>query len=111
MKKLRTRLRIFSVNQMCCYQTLMEAYNIINHGSSEAIKLKWMPEEERAYPLRRNRMKEVKVNVPEHVKCQGFTLYGAKLWNWLPFEIREMEDSEKFKVAVKKFIWDNIPSY
>ena len=107
----RTRLEMFSVNQMCCYQTLMEAFNVINHGSSEAILKKWMPEEARIYPLRRNRMKEVKVIVPEHVKCQGFTLYGAKLWNQLPIEIREIDDPEKFKNAVKTYIWDTIPSY
>ena len=81
MKELRTRLEMFSVNQMCCYQTLMEAFNVINHGSSEAIYDKWIPNKERSYPLSRNRLKEVKVNVPEHVKCQGFTFYGAKIWN------------------------------
>ena len=111
MNRLRTRIKMFSVNQMCCYQVMVEAYNIINHGSSETIKNKWMPEVARNYPIRRNRMKEVKVSVPDHTRCQGFTLYGAQLWNQLPIEIREIEDSERFKVVAKQYIWENIPSF
>ena len=49
--------------------------------------------------------------MPKHTKCQGFTLYGAKIWNQLPIEIREVENSERFKEMVKRYIWENIPSY
>ena len=37
MTKLRNNIKIFSVNQMCCYQVLIEAFNIINNGSSDKI--------------------------------------------------------------------------
>ena len=104
-------LPLFSVNQTCCYQVLMEAFNIINNGSSDKIYDKWMHQEVRKYPLRRERQGEVKVNIPDHEKCKGFTWYGAKLWNQLPVETREIKDPEKFKTVVKEYIWDNIPSY
>ena len=42
-----------------------------------------MPTENRSYPIRRERMGEVNIIVPAHTKCQGFTLYGAKMWNQL----------------------------
>ena len=54
---------------------------------------------------------EINIIVPAHTKCQGFTLYGAKMWNQLPVEIRELKNPDKFKDAVKRYIWDNIPSY
>ena len=56
-------------------------------------------------------MGEVKVHVPAHEKCRGFTWYGAKMWNWVPVELREIKNPDIFKVAVKKHIWENIPSY
>ena len=56
-------------------------------------------------------MGEVKVIVPVHVKCEGFTLYGARMWNQLPVETREIKSPEQFEVAVKGYIWENIPSY
>ena len=49
--------------------------------------------------------------MPGHTKCQGFTFYGAKMWNQLPPEIREIENSDRFKEVVKRYIWENIPSY
>ena len=110
MEKLRESIQMFSVNQMVCYHVLLEAFNIINNGSSEVIQEKWRMET-RNYPLRRNRVKEVKVIMPEHTKCQGFTLYGAKMWNQLPIEIREIENLDRFKEMVKTYIWETIPSY
>ena len=65
----------------------------------------------RHYPVRRKRESEVKVHVPDHVTCQGFAWYGAKMWNELPAETREMKNHDSFKVAVKRYIWENIPSY
>ena len=85
--------------------------NVSNYGSSESILKKWIPNEERHYPARRKRKSEVKVLVPDHVTCQGFAWYGAKMWNLLPVETRELTNPESFKVAIKTYIWDNIPSY
>ena len=64
---------MFSVNQMVCYHVLLEAFNVVNNGSSDSIQKKWRPNEPRNYPMRRERKVEVKVNVPAHVSCQGFT--------------------------------------
>ena len=90
---------------------LLEAFNVINYGSSKSILKKWLPNEERHYLVRRKRESEVKVHVPDHVTCQGFAWYGAKMWNQLPAETREMKNHDSFKVAVKRYIWENIPSY
>ena len=110
MTRLRNNIKMFSVNQMVCYHVLLEAFNINNYGSSEVIQEKWKMDT-RNYPIRKNRMKEVKVIMPKHTKCRGFTLYGAKILNQLPIEIREVENSERFKEMVKRYIWENIPSY
>ena len=90
---------------------LLEAFNVINYGSSKSILKKWLPNEERHYPVRRKRESEVKVHVPDHVTCQGFAFFGAKMWNQLPAEIREMKIPDNLKVAIKSYIWENIPSY
>ena len=111
MEKLRNSINMFSVNQIVCYHVLLEAFNIINHGSSENIQKKWRPNETRNYPLRRERREEVKILVPAHVSCQGFTLYGAKMWNQLPIEIQELKNPNSFKNSIKDYIWDHIPSY
>ena len=102
---------MFSVNQLTCYHVLLEAFNVINYKSSEVIYKKWFPIEERQYPIRSQRSKNVKVHVPDHVTCQGFVWYGAKLWNQLPNETKEVKDPDNFKVAIKRYIWENIPSY
>ena len=67
MENLRHNLQIFSVNQMVCYHVLLESFNIINYGSSEIIQKKWIPQETRNYPVRRDRKEDVKVHVPSHV--------------------------------------------
>jgi hypothetical protein len=47
----------------------------------------------------------------EHRKCTGFTYCGAKIFNNLPNNIRETQDRNIFKTLVKKWIWDEVPSY
>ena len=111
MSRLRERIQMFSINQMVCYHVLLEAYNVINNGSSEVIQSKWMQKDSRHHLRRRDRKEDVKVYVPEHVKCRGFTWYGAKMWNQLPVEIKQLKKADSFKVAIKEYIWDNIPSY
>ena len=102
---------MFSINQLAFYHVLLEAYNVIYYKSSEVIFKKWLPQEERNYPMRSQRSKDVKVHVPDHVTCQGFVWYGAKMWNQLPVEIQELKNPDSYKEAIKKHIWDNIPSY
>ena len=111
MTNLRTNIKMFSINQLTCYHVLLEAFKVINYESSDIILKKWLPKEERHYPFSEKRQKEVKVVVPDHVSCRGFAWYGAKMWNLLPVETRELTNPESFKVAMKRYIWDNIPSY
>ena len=53
------------------------------------------------------------INVPEKpkLKCLGFTYNGAKLFNMLPFQMRETKNPNIFKTMSKDWIWENIPSY
>ena len=111
MSDLRNNIKMFSVNQTVCYHVLLEAYNVINNGSSDIIQNKWLQKENRHHLRRKMRKEEVKVHVPKHVKCRGFTWYGAKMWNQLPIEIQELKNPTSFKEAIKRYIWDTIPSY
>ena len=109
MTSLRNNIKMFSINQMVCYHVLLKAYNIIHHGSSEAIQKNGNKKSQD--PLTKGRQNQVKIHVPVNTSCQGFTFYGAKLWNQLPLEIRDIKNPDTFKTAVKKYIWDYIPSY
>jgi len=110
MKNLREEIKMMSVNQISVYHTLLEAYNVMRHLSSEQIQMKWKLVE-RKYALRSITKK--KLNVPEKpkLKCLGFTYNGAKLFNMLPLEMKKMEDPNIFKTKTKEWIWENIPSY
>ena len=109
MEKLRMKIGMFSVNQLNCYYVLMEAFNIIRHGSSEKIHNKWLSRNQNLYSNRRQH--DVKVPKVEHVRCQGFTFHAAKMWNQLPVNIKELKDSNLFKVKIKNHIWETIPQY
>ena len=100
---------MFSVNQLNCYHSLIEAFNIIRHGSSEKIHDKWLPRNQSLYSNRRQH--DVKVPKVEHVRSQGFSYHAAKMWNQLPVNIKELQDSNVFKVKIKQHIWNTIPSY
>ena len=41
MQQVREKIKMFSVNQMAIYHSLLETYNIKRKSSSEQIKLKW----------------------------------------------------------------------
>ena len=110
MEDLRERIGMFSVNQMNNYHVLLEAYNIINYGSADKIQEKWLQDRnERHYSNRRSQ--NVKVPKVKHVKCQGFSWHGARIWNQLPESIKELKNADVFKAEVKKYIWETIPSY
>ena len=96
---------------MVCYHVLVEAFNVINNNSSEVIHNKWLQKDKRQHLRRKERREDVKVHVPNHVKCRGFTWYGAKMWNQLPAEIQELKKFDSYKEEIKKYIWENIPSY
>ena len=109
MEKLRKELKMFSVNQLSCYHTAIEMFNIINNKSSPTMyeEMKIVP---RGYSLRN--LEDGKVLVPEKGKksCMGFHYLGPKLWNFLPGHIRKTTIRSIFKDKLKDFIWENIPS-
>ena len=85
------------------------AFNVIHFGSSEILQEKWKPKKERVYSDRRKL--DVKVPKVNHVRCQGFSWFGAKMWNNLPEEIKSMTNPDTFKDRIKQHIWDTIPPY
>ena len=110
MKKVREKIKMMSVNQISVYHTLLEAYNVMSHLSSEQINMKWKIIEKK-YALRSFTNGDVKVPEKPKLKCLGFTYNGAKLLNMLPNQIRETKDSNTFKTMAKEWIWEKIPSY
>ena len=109
MEKLRKSIQMFSVNQMNIYHVLIEAFNVINFGSSEKIQEKWLNQNERLYSNRRQN--DIQIPRVKHVKCQGFSWHAAKLWNKLPESIKSIQKPSTFKEKIKDFIWETIPSY
>ena len=99
---------MMSVNQLSVYHTLIEAYNVVVKTSSEKIKRKILKPTE-GYNLRSCTNNDLTVPARTRVDCQGFSYYAAKLYNKLPTDIRNAKESS-YKIAVKKWIWDNIPS-
>ena len=110
MKNVREKIKMMSVNQIAVYHTLLEAYNVMSHLSSEQIKLKWTIIEKK-YALRSVTNNDLKVPEKPKLKCEGFTYNGAKLFNMLPPKTREIKDPNTFKSEMKNWIWENIPSY
>ena len=109
MEKLRKSIGMFSINQMNIYHVLLEAFNIINHGSAEKIQEKWLTPNDSHYSNRRKQ--NVRIPKVNHTSCQGFSWNGAKLWNQLPESLKDVKNGEAFKVQMKKYIWETIPAY
>ena len=111
MEHVRKKFKIMSVNQMAVYHTLLEAHNVVNNASSEKIGMKWDTGLEKKYALRSTDDGLLKVPNRPISKCTGFSYYGAKLYNLLPGSIRDTSKSATYKVLIKEWIWNNIPSY
>ena len=88
MKNVREEIKMMSVNQISVYHTLLEAYNVMRHLSSEQIHMKWKIIEKK-YALRSITKKDLNVPEKPKLKCLGFTYNGAKLFNMLPCRMRE----------------------
>ena len=110
MKKVREEIKMMSVNQISVYHTLLEAYNVMRHLSSEQIHMKWKIIEMK-YALRSISNKDIKVQEKPKLKCLGFTYNGPKLFNMLPTLVKKTENPDNFKSMIKDWIWKNIPSY
>ena len=111
MKHVREKIKMFSINQICVYHTLLEAYNIVRLSASEQIKLKWTDANEKKNTLRSTTKDDLKIPEKPVTKCLNFTYNGAKLFNMLPKKLRETENQKDFKILTKEWIWKKIPSY
>ena len=111
MEQLRNKIRMFSVNQMCIYHTLLEAYNVTRYSSSESIKRKWENKNQNQYSLRSKTTDDLIIPEKPVTKCSGFSYNGAKLFNKLPENIRKTSSPSNFKALIKTWIWQQIPSY
>ena len=108
MKTAREKLRMMSVNQLNIYHVALEMFNIMVKASAERVQKKFTLQENSSYSLRNRENGTVKV--PEKPSKLYFSYTGPKLFNFLPEEIRKTTDPDSFKVLLKKWIWDNIPS-
>ena len=104
MKKKREKLRMMSVNQICCYHSLLEAHNIINNSSSDQIKKKWSKRHENKYSLRSETLNDQMIPQKPMSKCLGFSYSGAKLFNKLPSDIKGTTNKSIFKSFAKDWI-------
>ena len=108
MERVRSELKMMSVNQLSCYHTAIEMFNVINNNSSAAL-LEEMIQVPKGYSLRG--LEDGTVLVPRKGKknCNGFHYIGPKLWNSLSAHIRKTTKRNIFKDKLKNYIWKNIP--
>ena len=111
MSNIRKKFQMMSVNQICVYHTLQEAYNIMRNSVSEKIQRKWTINRENKYTLRSVTRNELKVPEKPMPKCLGFTYNGSKLFDLLPRNLRETQNLNTFQTLTKEWIWKNVPSY
>ena len=111
MQKLREKIKMMSINQMAIYHTLIEAFNIVRKSSSEQIQSKWSKSQLMHYKLRSALKNDLKDPEKPKKMCTGFTYQASKLFNMLPTNIKKAKNEKSFKVLVKNYIWENIPSY
>ena len=114
MSKLRKEMKVFSINQLNCYHTLVEAHNIVKFKSVEDLYTKLVPDQtEMIEDNRQTRSMtrgDLKVPIKPKEKCVGFSWTAPKLYNKLPLDIRNSESPNSFKHQVKRWIWDgNVP--
>ena len=93
-----------TVNHMAVSHNIMEMYNIIQNGASESI-LSSLTDDHKSDRITRSQSTYTEGTKKD--KMNGFTYYGAKLWNKLPDEFKGL-NHESFKRAIKKWIIDNI---
>ena len=92
-----------SVNQLIAFQRLLAVYNI--RRSKE-------PEYLADFLTRENFRKKIiipKTNLS--LLKKSFVFVGAELWNSLPQEIRFLENQQKFKTELRKWIALNVPLF
>ena len=60
--------------------------------------------------MRSNNREELYIIDKPLKSCTGFTYMAGKLWNLLPENIRIISEPDPFKIRIKAWIDENIPS-
>jgi hypothetical protein len=99
---------MMTINHMVCYHLIMETNNVIKFSASEELRERLIRHNDSQHVTRTKTRGDLMV--PENVeKLNGFTYYGAKLWNRLPMNLRETLSVGAFKNGAKKWLKKNIP--
>ena len=67
--KLRTKMKILSVNHMACYHILTETFNVIKKGASEKIRSQIVSNMNKSYSLRSSVNGDLSVNLRPKDNC------------------------------------------
>ena len=110
MDRLRKHQNMLSVNQLACYHILIETFNILNNNSSPQIEQKIRHRENPRYNMRSNEKGELHIIDRPLKSCTGFTYIAGKIWNMLPEEVRRIPEADPFKLKIKAWIEESIPS-
>ena len=89
MQQVREKIKMFSVNQMAIYRSLLETFNIKRKSASDQIRMKWEDQQVNTYFFRSSTQNNLKIPEKPAKRCTGFTYSGAKLFNILPGEIKK----------------------
>ena len=99
---------MMTVNHLICYHNLTEIFNILSNNASESLRESLTRSKKVSKMVTRHQTKGG-LEVPENAfKYNGFTYFGAKLWNQLPTSLKE-SNGESFKKGVKKWLMTNVP--
>ena len=75
----------------------------------ELIKELILPNRQRRYDLRSNTDFAVPMVKSVHKGLESLTYLGLKIWELLPFEIKETKTFSQFKAKIKKWNPENCP--
>ena len=107
MKKQRIKIKMFSVNQMAVYHTVMEVYNIINKNASDQLQKK-LKMHEGKHSERDAANNDLFVPEKPRKNCVGFSYIGPKLFNMVPKKVKDTKTTDDFKNKLKEWIWEAI---
>ena len=109
-KELVRRSGEMSIQQLTAYFTLLQIFKTTQTQKPEYLANKLTlnkPNEGRVFPYRQ--LNTITINRNLTISRSGFFFRGSTLWNLLPVDLRTMDNADKFKKGVKKWIKENIP--
>ena len=98
-----------SVHQMIAYYTLLTVFKVIKTGKPSYLSSKLMVNRDAG--VARRGLEASTIATPNYilgVSRAGFIYRGAKLFNMLPGNLREISETGKFKAESRRWIQRNI---